>query len=307
MDIKKIIVHLADHDRVVDDSNVIQLSGLSQGDLKKFFDIWKSVSSSDRTEVLNKLLKLSNNRPVLDFTDIFKMCLNDDDENVRSNAILGLWECDDKTFMRFLINMMLSDDSSDVRYVAAASLGRFVDMAREDKLSPINVSKLLGALFTTINMRDELVYVRGRAVESIASFQSDKVDDVIQDLYNSEDYNLCISSIAAMGRTSNSFWLPMVLSHIYDHDPSMRTKVAVAIGEIGDESSVYELAKLIEDDELDVQLAAISGLAKIGGSDAIIVLKKCLDCEDKILVNAATNGLGMIKTEDSLANIDSTS
>ena len=72
MDIKKIIIHLADHDRVVADSNVIQLSGLSQGDLKDFFDIWKSVSSPDRIEVLNKLLKLSNDRLVLDLRTFSK-------------------------------------------------------------------------------------------------------------------------------------------------------------------------------------------------------------------------------------------
>ena len=47
---------------------------------------------------MKRLVELCEDNLELDFSAIFKLCLDgDDDENVRKTATLGLWDCDDSS------------------------------------------------------------------------------------------------------------------------------------------------------------------------------------------------------------------
>ncbi|MFA5451844.1 MAG: HEAT repeat domain-containing protein, partial [Dehalococcoidales bacterium] len=60
-----------------------------------------------------------------------------------------------------------------------------------------------------------------------------------------------------------------------------------ACGEIGEEDAVNALIPLLEDDDRDVQLAAIEALGKIGGKESKEALNSLLESPDELLRDAA--------------------
>ncbi|MFQ5880181.1 MAG: HEAT repeat domain-containing protein, partial [Dehalococcoidia bacterium] len=59
-----------------------------------------------------------------------------------------------------------------------------------------------------------------------------------------------------------------------------RFEAATACGAIGDEEAVLHLARLLDDEDNEIQAAAISALGQTGGNDAKAVLLEWLDQSD---------------------------
>jgi len=78
--------------------------------------------------------------------------------------------------------------------------------------------------------------------------------------------------VHAMGRSADPEWLPTIIEEMNSEDSEMRFEAATAAGGIADEDAVSELAGLTEDEDAEVQEAAISALGQIGGPAARAVL-----------------------------------
>ena len=279
-------------------SRLTELSVLSSDQKTEFEAAWGSVPSPRRREVVSKLVELSEDNLELDFNSVFRVCLRDMDEYVREKAAQGLWESDDRSLVRPLIRILLSDPSPKVRATAAMSLRRFAVMAQDGKLISRDAERIRGALLAVIARNEEDREVRRRAIEAVACFDTPEIDQIIREAHNSGDLALSQSSIYAMGQSSNAQWLPLVLIEI-DHDhAAIRYEAAVACGLLGDESTVPHLVGLVEDDDIQVQLAAVRGLGILGGALAKRALQQCVKSEDEALSEAAQEALTNIEFDD---------
>ena len=84
-------------------------------------------------------------------------------------------------------------------------------------------------------------------------------------------------------------------------NPPVRFEAANACGELDDEDAVPHLIPLLQDDDIQVQLAAIDALGKIGGPLAKRALRRSLKVGDPVLEDAAREALEDIQaTEDPL-------
>ena len=90
----------------------------------------------------------------------------------------------------------------------------------------------------------------------------------------------------------------MLLKELDNADSEIRYEVAGACGELEEETAVPYLINLINDHDIDVQLAAINALGKIGNIHAKECLDQCLNDSSEAISQAAKQALFELELEE---------
>ena len=88
----KIIFELINSDQSLLNSKLTELSNLSLAELKCFEHSWATIKVNRRRQIVNRLVELAEDNMELNFDSTLKHCLKDQDDEVRSQAIEGLWK-----------------------------------------------------------------------------------------------------------------------------------------------------------------------------------------------------------------------
>ncbi len=291
MSLARYITQLSNEGKPLVLSKLANLSTLSPEELRLFLEAWAGIGVARRREVASQLVALAEEDPKLNFDDIFLACLQDPDEIVRVKAVEGLWEYENRSLINSMITMLRDDHKESVRAAAAMALGKFALLAELGKLCPDDRAKVERALVAVIDNLEEQLEVRRRAVEAIATLSLPKVTEIIQEAYQSDDAEMRVSAIYAMGMNSDPAWLPTLVKELGNPDAEIRFEAAGACGELGKEEAVPHLVKLIHDLDTQVQLSAITALGKIGGNEVEVVLRECLNHPDVHVRDAAEDAL----------------
>ena len=147
------------------------------------------------------------------------------------------------------------------------------------------------ALIGVLKNKEERTVVRRRALEAAAPFNTHVIQTFIRQNYESEDLQMHSSALYAMGKTGDVKWLRYLLKELNSPSPALRFEAANACGDLGEEPAVSHLVPLLEDDDLQVQLAAIHALGQIGGVMATRALNRCARSEDAPLREAAREAM----------------
>jgi HEAT repeat protein len=289
--IDEIISSLSNQDEAPANSRLAELANMDSAALEHFKQVWPTIERQRRQQIVSRLVELAEDNFELDFDNIFKNCLDDEDAEVRSKAIEGLWENEEPSLINTLLNLFEHDSSEAVRAAAASALGRFVMLAEHQKLRRSYRTKIYQALLATINGNSQSLEVKRRALEAIAPMDSPEVARAISEAYHSGHHKLRVSSIYAMGKNCNPAWLPLLLKELASTEAEVRYEAAMACGEIGEEEAVPHLIELVDDRDIEVQLAAIRALGKIGGTEAKNCLEQCLDDDNETIQQAAERAL----------------
>ena len=275
--IEEIITDMADSDKPLLNSSLVGLSNIIPEDLNFLKEVWPTIKPERRRQIVSRLVEFAEDNFELDFDSIFKNRLSDQDAEVRSKALEGLWENEEPSLINTLIALMEQDNSKLVQAMAATGLGKFAMLAEQQRLRPAYTSKIYQSLLAVVNDRIKPIEVKRRALEAIAPLDSPEVEKAIGEAYRSSDHRLSVSSIYAMGKNGNPSWLSILLDEAGSPDPEIRYEVVRACGELGDEEAVPNLIELATDPDVEVQLAAIEALGYIGGTEAKNFLEQCLD------------------------------
>ena len=289
---------LTDPETVINHSGLLQLSGLAGSEIIELLGVWSTIPTERRREIVDRMVELVEDNLDLDFASVFRACLRDKDDQVRAKAARGLEDSDDRTIIRPLIDLLLKDDSLEVRASAAVSLGKFAVMAQDGKVLKRDGERIRVALMEVIDRDDESLETRRRAIESVASFNSPQVEQIIKEAYDDGNPELKQSAIYAMGQSSNSAWMPIVIQETQSSDPAIRYEAATACGNLGEEDTVPHVIALLNDDDSLVQLASVRSLGAIGGSLSKRALQQCLLMGDDAIEEAAKNALEEIEFDD---------
>jgi len=282
------------------DTSLAELSGLSPEELALFEQAWAGIGLERRRQIVSRLVKLADDSIELSFDGIFKKRLRDPDAGVRSQAIEGLWECEEPSLIAPLVSLLEEDTSEIVQTEAAAALGRFAMLAEQGKLEEDNTARVRQALLAAINDGNKAMEVRCCALESVGPLNFPEVNRAIMESYRSDDDRLSLSSVCAMGSSCDPFWLPILLQELSNANAEMRCAAAAALGELEEESTVPQLTELIYDEDADVQLAAIQALGEIGGSEARECLELCMDDSNETICQAAERALEELVDKEGL-------
>ena len=299
--IEEIITDLADSDRPLLNSSLADLSNIIPEELSFLEEVWPTIKPERRRQIVSRLVELAEDNFELDFDSTFKKCLSDQDAEVRSKAIEGLWENEEPSLINTLIALMEQDNSKLVQAAAATGLGKFTMLVEQQKLRPAYTSKIYQALLAALNDRSKPIEVKRRALEAIAPLDSPEVEKAIGEAYRSSNPRLRVSSIYAMGKNGNPSWLSILLNEAGSPDSEIRYEVARACGELGEEEAVPCIIELAADPDVEVQLTAIEALGQIGGTEAKNFLEQCLDEPNETVQQAAEQALRelLVEGEDS--------
>ncbi len=295
MAIQSYLEELADPSRPIRVSKLANLNQLTPEERAEFERAWPQFDVERRLQVLTQLNDLAEDNPELDFNAVHLASLADADARVRTAALEGLWEYDDRDFIPVLIDLMHGDEDSGVRAEAALGLGRFVVLGEFGSLRPSDLALVEDALTEAINDGAEAEEVRARALESIGACSESWVRDLIEEAYSSGSHRMQVSAIHAMGRSCDADWLPDVIQQLQNDDPEFRYEAATAAGMIGDEAAVPHLAFLVHDEDSEVQQMAIEALAEIGGPEARSILERLLTSGDEQAEDAAREALASME------------
>jgi HEAT repeat protein len=298
MSIEQVVTEMGDGDKSLLNSVVMNLSDLNAEELEAFQQAWHITESKRRQEIMHRLAELAENNFELNFDNIFKSCLKDQDVEVRCKAIEGLWENEEPSLLKVLINLLKQDKSEKVQATAASALSKFAMLAELRKLSPHHASKVENTLLGILNNSSTSVGVRRRALEAAAPLSLPEVKKAITEAYQSHITSLKISSIYAMGQNCDPSWLPILLKELTNTDAEMRYEAVGACGELGEEEAIPDVIRLINDPDTEVRLAAIRALGRIGGTEAKECLQSCLRNSDETLRQAAEQALHKLEAEE---------
>ena len=272
-------------------SKLAALSDLPHEDVELFSNEWPSIDVERRRQILERLRVIAEDNLELDFDEVFRSCLDDDDGEVRVKAIEGLWGCESLSLIEPLVGLLLEDVEHPVRAAAAEALGQFALFAQLGQLPEIPAGMVEEALLTAFNNMDEHNEVRCRVLESLSVMNKPYVEDMIRHAYHSDKPEFKASALYAMGRNCNPGWLPILLKELRNPDPHMRFDAVRACAELEADESVPQLIELVDDDDAEVQLSAIEALGHIGGDDARERLKECLENPEERIREAAEESL----------------
>jgi len=296
--LEEAIADLGNSDKPLLNSRLIDLSNLNSEELRVFEQVWATIKPKRQRQILSRLSELAEDNVELNFENIFKNRLKDQDAEVQSKAIEGLWESEDASLINPLINLLEQNNSEKVQVAAATGLGKFAMLAEHKKLRSCHTYKVCQALLTAIDDKSKPVEVRRRALESAAPLSLPQVKEAIRNAYQSHDFRFRINAIYAMGRNCDCSWLPTLLEELTSDDAEIRYEAAGACGELEEEEAVPPLIGLINDPDTDVRLAAIQALGKIGGTEAKKHLQHCLNNPSEAIRQAAEQALQELEAEE---------
>ena len=298
MDLTKLLDDISDLNKPVANAHLAQLSGVTRDEAKHVRDRWELWPAKRRRDMVNKLISLAEDNTELDFSQLFQRLLYDEDPEVRANAIMGLWECDERPLMEPLIRLLATDPEEHVRATAAQALGRFCILSETGKLLPHDKDRLGQVLFGVIDKETETTEVRRRAIEAIGPLSLSRVAEIISDAYEVGGATMRVSAVFAMGKSANPDWLPILLEEVRSEDAEMRYEAVIALGEIGEEDTALDVATLVDDSDSSVQAAAITALGSIGGSTSKMLLRRLVKSEDALISDLAEAALNSTEFED---------
>jgi HEAT repeat protein len=300
--IEETIAALSDSSRPLLSSRLTELSNLNAQELALFEQAWKTIEPKRRRQIIYRLVELAEDNFELDFDDIFKGRLKDEDADVQSKAIEGLWESEETCLIDPLIELLEPESPEKVQATAATALGKFALLAELEKLRPQHKTRVCRTLLSVIEDTNRSLEIKRRALEAAAPLSLPQMEKAIARAYRSGVPKLKTSAIFAMGKSCNLSWLPILIKELTNADAEIRYEAANACGELGEKKATPYLSTLTTDPDIDVQMAAIQALGKIGGPEAKDSLERCLTDDSEVIQQAAEEALNELEAgEDPLS------
>jgi HEAT repeat protein len=296
--VEQTIAKLVNPETKLADSWLTDLSSLNLTELKQLEQAWATIEPKRRRQIMYRLVELAEDNFELDFDAIFKGRLKDEDAEVRSKAIEGLWENEEPALIEPLIELLEKDSSEEVQAAAATALGKFALLAELEKLRSNYKDRISRSLLAVIQDKSKPVEVKRRALEAASPLTLPQMNKAIAEAYQSGNNKLKTSALFAMGKSGNIAWLPILLKELASADAEIRYEAAGACGELGEEEAAGYLCELANDPDLEVRLATIQALGKIGGPEAKGCLERCLNHPDEAIQKAAKQALTQLEAEE---------
>ncbi|MHB0877321.1 MAG: HEAT repeat domain-containing protein [Anaerolineae bacterium] len=274
--------------------NLADLSHPGADELETFRSVWSSLDEDNRYLLASAMAKAVEDDPSLNFVEMFAIMLDDEVPAVRVIAIGNAIESLDATTAARVLDLLRNDGAAEVRAEAATALGLFIGSWEGGDVDDSLRRAIDDALLETINMPEEDIVVRQRALEAFAYSEDPYVDEVLEEAYDSDDEEMRASAVFGMGRRGEEGWLPIIHRELRNEVEAIRLAAICASSEIGSATSIPYLLQVIgEDPAQDLRVAAVYALADFEVPEAARILEDLLDSEDLTLVNAADEAMEM--------------
>jgi HEAT repeat protein len=302
----EIIQALADENRPFPAASLRRFSDLEPADLRSLLDEWPRIKTGRKRKLLADLWSLLEVDTVVSFDELARPLLKDPDAQVRALAIRLLGECEDHKLVPTYLDMLIRDESADVRAAAATVLGLFMDLGELEEIPAALYHKVEDALIAVVKGGDT-VEIRQRALESLGYSSREEVAELIEQACARIDPVWVACALFAMGRSGLERWSDEVLTRLNDDHAIVRLAAIKAAGELDIKEARPLLLRMLEEGENDADVfeAVIWSLSQIGGEDVRIYLTELLDqAEDDELAALIEEALANLDFTEEMAQFD---
>lgn len=251
---------------------LFQLSDLSDEDFAKFTKRWTAVSDDRRYAIVRHLADLSEENYVVNFEPIFAHCLRDPQPGIRASALDGLWDSSTIKHITPIIRLLETDSDQQVRAAAAKALTHYLLMAQWNQIPQRFAQPITTALFAAYEKLGNTLAVQKSIVEALGAADDSRVPHMIEQAYESGEFDLQLGAVFAMGNSADARWLHILIAEMTNPAAEMRAEAARAAGVMGKSDAISGLAQLASDEDQDVALVAVEALGQIGGGEAARIL-----------------------------------
>lgn len=300
-----VLIHLAEQDKPFPAKYLQYFSDLSDEQAGLFAKTWNKLTTFKRISMLYDFEELSEHDTLMDFSAVGKNALDDPDDRVRETALRLLWECEDKSFVLKVIELLEKDPSARVRASAASLMGRFVYMGETDELSELLTKRVIDALLNA-HKNDSEKMVRRRALESLGYSSRGEITDLIKQAMTINDREWIASSLYAMGRCADPIWSEIVQKHFTHPEEIVREEAVRAAGELELTHTREKLLAILENEESDdIIAAAIWSLSQIGGEGVREAITKQIEnVDDEDLLAFVEDALDNLSFTEEMSHFD---
>lgn len=283
--------------RLPDPDILIGFSGMTDAQYAEFSEVWESFDATFQRVLLQSLADIADSNLELDYTTIADHNLNNADAGVRQAAIEILAEDRSPDLMYRLIEIIRTDEDTNVRAEAMRNIGRFV-LAGE--LGDLNEKATHDAQQIALDVIEDSTqdnHVRRYAIEAIANCSRSEVTDIIQSAYQADDAQLRISAVAGMGKTCDAQWELIVMNELESSDDEMQLNAAKSAGELQLSAAVPLLAQMLDYGDRVLKEVALWSMGEIGSREAVRILEAFAEVADE-----ADDDYLLEVTEDAISN-----
>ncbi len=280
------------------------LSDLSRDDLSDFRGAWSEIGDARRLEVARRLVQWKGQNTLVDYDPLFVHMLSDTSASVRLAAIDGLEEPTTAAHVPAVLNLMETDTDERVRAASARVLASYVFLSFCGLMPRPVADTILPRLLRQLDSEATPAIVRQHALVGAAYAADEHVHVLIESAYEVGDVADQVSAITAMGVSGDRRWVSVVSDEMESPYREIRLIAARAAGNLGDPSVLDQLLRLVEQDEVEIQLAAVEAIGKIGGSTAQGMLEDLLyDADLAELEEAIEEALEELAWSDGLSGM----
>ncbi len=232
-----------------------------------------------------------------DYWPVLRDYLEDEDAEVRSLALDGLWDYPVPELIAPLFEIARNDPSQEVRSKAIVTLGRYIyegDMAdydfdwgameelmREEELPEEDFLRVKDFLLELVRDEGQPLDSRRFAVEALSFLNEPEVQDLVEAAYAHPDVKMKVSAVFAMGRQGDQRWTDTLLRELDSEVKELQYEAVRAVGEACSDRAAPRLKELALADDKNLQLEAIWALGKIEGEGVSEFLRDLAYDEDK--------------------------
>lgn len=232
-----------------------------------------------------------------DHTDTFLSHVEAPDARIRNVAIRCLWEANLEQVWPVLKSHAQSDPDPEVRATAFSVLGRYMyeemlhdvqGLAGEEIEAPVELLREVHAFLSESLANEGLALLERRRSLEALSYNPGPAELALMEAWNrSEDNELRMTAVFAMGRSALEKFKPQVLAALNDAQLDVRREAIRAIGEGGYQDCIPHLETLIRGEDRDLMFEAVAALGEVGGSQAITILEGLTLSKDAELAELA--------------------
>ncbi len=266
-----------------------ELEGPEKDELATF---WLLIPTRRRSFTARCCLEMSRNTPALQFNSFFRYLLADPEPLVRKTALEGLGIDVNLGVISEILSLLIAETNLTVRKAAVRTIGQFLLTSELQSWSNEVKRDLLLPLLQILESSQEPLELQCCAIESIG-FSSD-VDAryALEHSFVSEIDDIRVSTLKAMGKSSDQNWESYVLE-AFD-DLTLKVKIAAlrAAGELQLKSFLDICLTIIEYERaVALRLEAIRTLGCLDSAVAYRALLAATLLDDPEQVTAAKAAL----------------
>ena len=186
-----------------------------------------------------------------------KKLLKDEVWEVRSYTVEAIGLEKDNSFIYLIIKLLKNDPQPYVRSMCVKALGRI-----KDKSSTYTLIEIFGTL------KDEDKWIQSYIIEALREIKDERAIPFLTKCLKDENIANRIDAAEALGKMDIKSGIPILVEALknkdfYYENITIREKAALILGDIGDESVILNLKKLLNDSNNYVRETARETIEKI--------------------------------------------